>query len=155
MLFIILAAGVGVGTGTPQHVVIITQFILTMYLCQGRFLCIVPLLPAICQRGDIRLVGGTNHSGRVEICLSEAWGTVCDNMWGATDANVVCRQLGFSRHSKFIVQAVNLVLCFIVMVQATVDTVMTTVDYCPCCPLLQLKSIITTPHNLICITTFC
>jgi len=58
----------------------------------------------VCQPGDIQLVGGTSHSGRVEICFSETWGTVCDSMWGATDANVVCRQLGFSRHSEFIVQ---------------------------------------------------
>jgi deleted-in-malignant-brain-tumors protein 1 len=29
----------------------------------------------------------------VEICLSNDWGTVCDQMWDATDAGVACRQL--------------------------------------------------------------
>ena len=46
--------------------------------------------------GAIRLVGGRDRSeGRVEICFGSIWGTVCDNGWGANDAAVVCRQLGF------------------------------------------------------------
>ena len=56
-------------------------------------------LSAVCQHADIRLVGPVPYSGRVEICFSETWGTVCDNMWSNDDANIVCRQLGFSRHS--------------------------------------------------------
>ena len=60
-------------------------------------------LSDLCQNGDIQLVNGsTAYEGRVEICFSETWGTVCDNLWGASDASVVCRQLGFSRHSEFI-----------------------------------------------------
>ena len=55
-----------------------------------------PLNPVFCETGDIRLVGGqTNLEGRVEICVNETWGTVCDQMWNDLDANVACRQLGF------------------------------------------------------------
>ena len=51
----------------------------------------------VCANGDIRLSGGVNdYEGLVEICYNATWGTVCDNMWGPTNANVACRQLGFS-----------------------------------------------------------
>ena len=54
-----------------------------------------------CTEGEVRLVGGTSYlEGRVEICLSNEWGTVCDQMWDTTDAGVVCRQQGFSSTGK-------------------------------------------------------
>ena len=52
------------------------------------------LLPG-CTNGELRLVDGSNsNEGRVEICNNHAWGTICDDDWGTTEARVACRQLG-------------------------------------------------------------
>lgn len=52
-------------------------------------------LIAMCfENEELRLVGGiTEREGRVEICLSQQWGTICDELWSNEDAQVVCRQL--------------------------------------------------------------
>ena len=77
-------------------------------------------LTATCTEGDIRLgVGNLTEfyasineqepyyfikdelaRGRVEVCIEERYGSVCDDQWDNEDASVACSQLGFSYYGK-------------------------------------------------------
>ena len=67
-----------------------------LYLVNRIFYYLFHLL-VLCEDGDLRLVDGdTEYEGRVEICIGEVWGTICDDFWGTLDAEVVCQQLGYN-----------------------------------------------------------
>lgn len=49
-----------------------------------------------CTDGDIRLEGGSDSAGRVEICRNSSFGSICDDgLWNDPEAQVVCNNLGF------------------------------------------------------------
>ena len=51
----------------------------------------------LCNDWDVRLTGGdVVNEGRLEVCLHQSWGTVSDSTWSNEEAQVVCRQLGYS-----------------------------------------------------------
>ena len=51
----------------------------------------------------VRLVGGRYPSqGRVEVYCNGQWGTICStSRFGATEAETVCRQLGYTDASSY------------------------------------------------------
>ena len=67
-----------------------------------------------CGHGDVRLVNGSEvsgGSGRLEVCINNAWGTVCGNQFGVTDASVACGQLdGFTSEGMYIFFHINVSL---------------------------------------------
>ena len=56
--------------------------------------------------GDLRLAQGnvtsfTFTAGRLEIYFPDEWGTICDNFFGHLEADVACRQLGYSEARQY------------------------------------------------------
>ena len=69
-------------------------------------------LAAPCTDGRLRLAGGNvDNEGRVEICLNNEWGTICDDNWSTNDANVACRQLGFPHSGDYFIYICTSYIC--------------------------------------------
>lgn len=73
---------------------------LTLFF-DGQYLSSCCCLVELAQSdGDLRLMDGqvspASRSGRLEIYLNSEWGTICDDGFSITEANVACRQLGFA-----------------------------------------------------------
>ena len=61
----------------------------------------VESMGSTCNYGDVRLMDGSSeYEGRVEVCINDQWGTVCDTSWSGTDATTVCKQLGYAYTSS-------------------------------------------------------
>ena len=54
-----------------------------------------------CTHGDLRIASRSDDEsalsseGRLEICVNNVWGTICDFKYGTRDATVACKQLGY------------------------------------------------------------
>ena len=55
------------------------------------------------RQGDLRLQGGNQTSGRLEIYdrVRGEWGTICKEGFTLESANTACRQLGYERALEF------------------------------------------------------
>ena len=63
--------------------------------------------------------GNKEGEGTVEICNDHIWGLISDAGWNDSDAEVVCRQLGYQTQGELItielfLYIVNLIKCFTV-----------------------------------------
>ena len=52
--------------------------------------------------GMIRLQGGYySNQGRVEVYCNGQWGTICNSGFDSTDANTICKQLGYDTFTYY------------------------------------------------------
>lgn len=61
---------------------------------------------ANCSDGDVRLQDGMSDlatgvmEGRLEICINEAWGSVCIDHFGSAEAAVVCSSFNLTERGE-------------------------------------------------------
>lgn len=67
----------------------------------------VSSLASSCVDGDVRLVNNDAVDpveGRVEICVNDIWGSMCNRGFNAKEADVICRQLNNGFEGEYIFQ---------------------------------------------------
>lgn len=57
-------------------------------------------LPISCTDGDVRLTGGSETNGTIEVCHENQWGLICSSGFGTNEAKVICQQLKFPTSGK-------------------------------------------------------
>ena len=68
--------------------------------------------------------------GRVEFCQSDQWKTVCGNNWSSSEAQVVCKQLGYGHQGANIMPACNAVINSYVLMDMVCSTTVLFVVTC-------------------------
>lgn len=70
-----------------------------------------------CETGDVRLANGqpdpasNTLAGRLEVCINNAWGTVCNSRFDVEDAGTACEAIrGFSRDGTGIMNFVCMLI---------------------------------------------
>lgn len=78
-----------------------------------------------CSSGSVKLVnasGNTGNEGRVEMCIADQWGTICDDSWSEAATAVTCGQMG--KISEYMPHQ----MCFFML---TCIGIMCMYTYCP------------------------
>ena len=99
-------------------------------LYNNNFIYLTILATDNCKEGDIRLVNGTvEGEGRLEVCASGVWGTVCASRYGyyytnnkfkQSSAIVACKQLGYTNTAGIFISYYSSIIIY--YVGAIIDT---------------------------------
>jgi hypothetical protein len=73
-----------------------------LYMYMYLMISMIPsFVHGTCSSNSLRIyntqVNGVSNEGALQVCISNQWKSVCRYSWGCVDANVACRQLGYSK----------------------------------------------------------